>query len=444
MKVKIEKSTILKPIYDDVSPPSTAGHVPLSVFDVVAYDSHVAIIYAYRPPTPNTSTLKRGLQKVLSHYREWAGQLGYDIHGHPVILLNDNGARFVEASVDSRLDQATTLLMKPSPEFLSFHPSVKGVEELLQVQVTRFTCGSMVIGFTSHHSVADGHSTSNFLVAWGRASRGLDLSGMSPNLHDRISLFVPRNPPCIDFDHEGTEYTSKKLLASSLDDEFNHINDDQIVVHKVHFSMDFLSKLKVRANKRMIISNNIYSTFQSLVAHLWRAITRARSLTGNEITQVRISVNGRSRLNPRIPNHYFGNLVLWALPTARVKDLLREPLPHAAKLIHDAVAKVNNNYFRSFIDYESQHEEDDDRIPTAVVDKPIMCPDIDVDSWLRFPFYDLDFGCGSPYMFMPSYFPTEGMIFLLPSFIGDGSIDAFVPLLKHHLDCFNQYCYTLD
>ncbi|CAN4098955.1 unnamed protein product [Withania somnifera] len=400
MKVKIETSKIIKPFYE-VTPPSTKSYIPLSAFDKVTYEAQIAVIYAYRPPTPPNAAIQLGLQKALAIYREWAGRLGNDEHENSVIFLNDEGVRFVEASADSTLDKV--MPFKPSASLLNLHPSLNNVVELVQVQVTRFTCGSLVVGFTAHHTVADGHSTSNFLVAWGQACRGLDINPLP--LHD------PKR-------------------ENSLN-ETHHVTED-IVVHKVHFTVEFLSKLKAKASSMNGNNNKPYSTFESLVAHLWRAITKARGLSGFETTHIRISVNGRTRLNPAVPNEYFGNLVLWAFPTAKVKDLLRERLPYATKLIHDAIIKVNNNYFR-----RRPHPDTD-------MNKHVLCPNLEVDSWLRFPFYDLDFGTGCPYMFMPSYFPTEGMMFLLPSFIGDGSIDVFIPLFQDNLPTFKKICYSLD
>nr|GME01634.1 agmatine coumaroyltransferase-2-like [Ipomoea batatas] len=430
MKVKVESTRTIKPLYEG-NPPLTTSHVPLSVFDKVSYDAQIAVIYAYRPPTPPNSTIELGLRKALGVYREWAGRLGKD----------KKGVKFVEASGDTTLDKV--MPFKPSASLLNLHPSLKGVVELVQVQVTRFTCGSLVVGFTAHHLVADGHSTSNFLVAWGKACRDVMIQPLP--LHDR-TIFTPRNPSRIEHDHIGAEYMPKQIKKN---DHFLNNNDatflDDIVVHKVHFTLEFLAKLKAKASA-MNGGARPYSTFESLVAHLWRAITKARNLGGFETTHIRISVDGRARLNPKVPNEYFGNLVLWAFPTAKVKDLLREPLPYAAKLIHDAVSKVNNNYFRSFIDFANSKvvTEEDGLVPTADMDKHILCPNLEVDSWLRFPFYDLDFGTGCPYIFMPTFFPTEGMMFLLPSFIGDGSIDAFIPLFQDNLPTFKQICYSLD
>ncbi|XP_059311368.1 agmatine hydroxycinnamoyltransferase 1-like [Lycium ferocissimum] len=435
MKMKIESSRIIKPFYEHKSPPMKS-HIPLSVFDKVTYEAHIAIIYAYRPPTPPNTTIELGLGKALAVYPEFAGRIGKDEHENPVIFLNDKGVRFVEASVSGTLDQE--MPCKPSPTLLNLHPSLNDVKELTQVQVTRFTCGSLVVGFTSHHMVADGHSTSNFLVAWGKACRGLKINPLP--LHDR-TIFTPRNPPLIDYKHKGVEFRSKlEKNGHSLNQA--HILED-IVVHKVHFTVEFLAKLKAKASC-MNDNKNSYSTFESLIAHLWRAITKARRISGLETTKIRISVNGRMRLNPKVANEYFGNCVLWAFPTAKVKDLLREPLPYATKLIHNAVAKVNDSYFRSFIDFADNKANEEDLVPTADMNKHILCPNIEVDSWLRFPFYDLDFGTGCPYIFMPSYFPTEGMMFLLPSFIGDGSIDVFVPLFEDKLPAFKKICYSLD
>ncbi|KAK6138136.1 hypothetical protein DH2020_028116 [Rehmannia glutinosa] len=408
MKVKIGSSKLVKPFYEG-NPPLTTDYMPLSVFDKVTYDQHVAVIYAYRPPTPPNAMIELGLEKGVGRLSCEGGRLGKDSSGEPIILLNDEGVRFVEASVDRALDETVTF--RPSASLLSLHPNLEGVVELVQVQVTRFSCGSMVVGFTAHHLVADGHATSNFLVAWGQASRGLQISPVP--FHDR-TIFSPRNPPKFDFEHRGVEYIAKnfKKVYPLID---NSVED--IVAHKVHYNAEFLSKLKARASA-INGTNKPFSTFESLVAHLWRAITKARCLNGLETTQL----------------------------GSKVDDLLREPLPYAAKLLHEAVMNVNDKYFKSFIDFANHKVRQEDLVPNAVADtkESILWPNLEVDSWLRFPFYDLDFGGGGPYIFMPSFSPTEGMIFLLPSFIGDGSIDVFVPLFRENLTTFKQICYSLD
>ena len=55
MKVKIESSKIVKPLYEDGEAPAHAEWVPLSVFDKVTYGEHVGLIFAFRPPNPPTA-----------------------------------------------------------------------------------------------------------------------------------------------------------------------------------------------------------------------------------------------------------------------------------------------------------------------------------------------------------------------------------------------------
>ncbi|KAL0436973.1 UNVERIFIED_CONTAM: Putrescine hydroxycinnamoyltransferase, partial [Sesamum radiatum] len=207
---------------------------------------------------------------------------------------------------------------------------------------------------------------------------GISLSRLdvSPLPFRDRTIFSPRNPPKFEFEHREVEYITKNLekVFPLID---NSVKD--IVVHKIHYSKEFLSKLKAMASS-MNRTNKPFSTFESLVAYLWRAITKASGLNGLETTQVRIPVDGRYRLNPRVPNEYFGNLVLWAFARAKVDDLLREPLSYATKLLHEAIMKVM----------------EEDLVPSAIPDtkESILWPNLEVASWLRSPCYNLDFGGG--------------------------------------------------
>ncbi|KAF3774154.1 Agmatine coumaroyltransferase-2 [Nymphaea thermarum] len=434
MKIKMESSRLIKPDYGDATPPPTDLCLPLTPFDTVTFASHVAVIYAFRPLNPTNKTIEEGLRRALAEYREWAGRFVEDEDGRRCILFNDAGMRFVEASCDYPLGY----MDRPSPEYRELHPPLVGVLELAQVQLTRFSCGTVVVGFTSQHMVADGLAVSNFLVAWGRATRGLPVQPLP--FRDQ-ALFVPRNPPNFQFEHRGVEYTDK--LRTDIPGVSSALLST-IKVHKAHFSSDFLLKLKAKASANSGMRKP-YTTFDSLIAHLWRQITRARGLRAEDTTEMKIAVNGRGRMtNPRVPLEYFGNLVLWAVPRAKAGDVVRQPLSHAARLIHDAVSRVNDDYFRSFIDYSSSKEKMEGLVPTGNITIKALCTNLEVYSWLRFPFYDLDFGSGCPHMFTPSYFPDEGSLFLVPSFSGNGDIDAFVGLFEKDIQTFEDLCYSLE
>ncbi|XP_031479129.1 agmatine hydroxycinnamoyltransferase 1-like [Nymphaea colorata] len=197
MKINRGSTRLLKPTYPTPTLPPTDALIPLSPFDTVTYQIHVGFLYAYRPPNPSNEVIEQGLRRLLAEYREFAGRLIFDDNGHQCILLNDEGIRFVEATSGSPLG---SLMDKPSPYYLDLHPHITGIEEeLFQVQLTRFACGSLVVGCTIHHAVLDPQSLSRFFIAWGHTVRN-SIPVLPLPLHDR-TIFIPRNPSVFQFEH---------------------------------------------------------------------------------------------------------------------------------------------------------------------------------------------------------------------------------------------------
>ncbi|XP_037470025.1 putrescine hydroxycinnamoyltransferase 3-like, partial [Triticum dicoccoides] len=271
MEVKVLSSRLVKPAYTAGEAPMPATeYIALSMFDRVTFEMQMAIIYAFAPPAPTTAYIEKGLATVLAQYRAFAGQLGESPDGTPSVILNDRGARLVEATVDADLvDMAPS---KPTPELLKLHPDLEAEhQEVVLLQLTRFRCGSLAVGFTSNHVVADGHATSNFLVAWGRATRGLSM-GLPP-VHHHKDLFKPRSSPRVEHDHRNREY-----YLPSPTDVVGHHGDaaDNIVIHKAHFTKDFIAGLRAKASEGR---GRPFSRFETILAHLWRTMTRARDLS---------------------------------------------------------------------------------------------------------------------------------------------------------------------
>ncbi|KAI3842509.1 hypothetical protein MKX03_034375 [Papaver bracteatum] len=445
IKVTQVSSKLVGPIYNigDEPKPDLNQFVPLTVFDKLVEDDHAAILYAYRTPNPPNMILEQGLRKVLVEYREFAGRFSTNDEGsEPVILLNDKGMRFIEATADCTLDEVIPF----NPVALSsFNPSERG-NELALVQLTRFTCGSLVLFFSSNHMVADGTGASQFIVAWSQACRGLEIHPLP--LHDR-NMFVPRDPPRVAYDHKGVE-VAKRVINHELMDQLPPYSADDVVYHKAHFTQEFIAKIKSKANSLVQDLDDgerrPCSTFECLVAHIWRTMAKVRGLADIQTTEMKISVNGRRRLKASVPDEYFGNLILAAFPQSRAKELFDESLSHTAEVIHEAVVKVNSDYFKSFIDFANNNMQNED----LIVDEegwevPTLWPNLEVDSWLQFPFNAVDFGFGKPYIFMPSFGAWEGVVYLVPSVDGDnGSIDVYITLFKQHLSLFQEICFCID
>ncbi|KAI3919930.1 hypothetical protein MKW98_001186 [Papaver atlanticum] len=204
-----------------------------------------------------------------------------------------------------------------------------------------------------------------------------------------------------------------------------------------------------------MVSNNghqSYSTFECLLSHVWKIVTQVRGLDPEETSQVRISVNGRPRISePAVNMEYFGNLVLWAYPRLEVRELLNESYADIARVIHHEVNRVNNRYFKSFIDFGATIDQEggngnktDELQQTTPEFGSTLCPDLEVDSWLRFRFHDIDFGGGSPCRVIPPNSPFEGLVVFIPAGAEDGGVDVKLTLFAEHVPLFKKIAHSID
>ena len=93
-------------------------------------------------------------------------------------------------------------------------------------------------------------------------------------------------------------------------------------------------------------------------------------------------MDGRARMRrPRVPDGYAGNVVLWARPAATAGELVSRPLRFAVELLSREVARVDDGYFRSFIDFASSGAvEEEGLVPAADLRKTVHSPDVEVYS----------------------------------------------------------------
>ncbi|XP_068661397.1 tryptamine hydroxycinnamoyltransferase 1-like [Aristolochia californica] len=431
MALEIVNDTILKPSPSPLNPHTNAT-IPLTIFDRAAFDLHVTILYAFRPPMPSNESLMQGLAQVLNYFPHLAGRLTVDEQGRPCILLNGAGVRIVETRIGTTL--AERLPFEPSHELTNLHPPVEGVEELIQIQLNRYTCGGLVIGQTAHHRVADGQSMSCFFAAWARLVRGLDVKVLP--YHNRAAVSIPRNPPRCEFNHRAVEFKEQQTPPVSASNDPSSLSIVNLVIH---YSAEFVARLQ----NRVCQGGSRYSTFECLLTHIWKKMTLARGLGDDEMTQVRLAVNGRARMKPAVPMEYFGNLVLWAYPRLRAKELVNESHSFVAKAIHDAVIRIDNTYFQSFIDF-GELSKGEGLVESAAAMGNMLCPNLEVDSWLRFQFHELDFGGGAPCAFLPAELPVEGLLLFVPSSKEKGSVDVFIAVSKDHVESLKRVAHSLD
>ncbi|GJW47558.1 transferase, chloramphenicol acetyltransferase-like domain protein, partial [Tanacetum coccineum] len=139
------------------------------------------------------STLEKSLEKTLTRFHPLAGRY---VHKGQIINCNDQGAEFIHAQVDIKLQAILTanVGVKFVDEFI---PSKKfAIEQfndpLLAIQVTMFDCGGVALGVSTTHKIVDAFTLCTFVNEWAAMNREENESELTEPGFNSASLFPGR------------------------------------------------------------------------------------------------------------------------------------------------------------------------------------------------------------------------------------------------------------
>ncbi|XP_031274326.1 shikimate O-hydroxycinnamoyltransferase-like [Pistacia vera] len=413
MEIHVKETNLVRPAQE------TPNHsLWVSTLDLLmAERPQVPLVHFFRrPPLPasdkssffDTSLLKEVLSKALVAFYPLAGRLGKDENGRLQIECNGEGALFVEAETSCVIydefgedDFSPSLRMRQLVPTFDYPSTQISSNPLLLLQVTYFKCGGVCLGIGWHHILGDGTSAFHFINSWAELTRGLSLS-ITP-LIDR-TILQSRALPYPIFDH--IEYHPPPSM------NFEELQSSPLPTSmaRLKLSLDKINTLKAKFKKDHGV---MYSTYEIIVAYIWRCACLARRLPDDQVTKLYMPINGRPRLNPPLPYGYFRNVIVTATPIALVGDIQSKPLIYTAKIIHEALKRRDDEYFRSALAYLGEHDPDLTTVKQGV--RTCKCPNLRIVSWAKMPMYDSDFGWGSPIYMGRASIPSIGESYVLSS-----------------------------
>ncbi|KAI9200962.1 hypothetical protein LWI28_015774 [Acer negundo] len=324
--------------------------------------------------------LKYSLSKLLVDYYPLAGRLRTSREDDQKLEVdcNGQGAVFASAFMDVSADEFLELSRKPNRSWRKLLYKVEAHSFLdvppLVVQVTNLRCGGMILCTAINHCLCDGIGTSQFLQAWAHMTAKPNLDLPITPFHTRHVL-KPRNPPQVNHTHH--VYTTK--TTDVVMDMNKYLQSQPLVPASLTFTPSHILHLKRQCSPSLKCT-----TFEALASHTWRSWVKSLDLSPSLNVKLLFSVNVRKKLDPEIPQGYYGNGFVLGCAQTSARDLVSSTnLYSGIKLVQQAKSRLTDDYVRSMIDLLEDKTVKTDLSASLVISQ-----------WSKLGLEELDFGEG--------------------------------------------------
>ncbi|CAN7089991.1 unnamed protein product [Brassica rapa subsp. narinosa] len=432
--VVVISETIVQPeSYEDGSDRVKIHLTPFDLFFLRTEYAQRALIFPQPDPETNIiSQLKSSLSIALKIFYPLAGRL-VKTHNEDdetasfFIDCNGSGVRFVHASavtvsVNDVLDPANAAV----PGFWNAFFPLNGVESwegvsesLIAFQVTELKDG-VFIGYGNNHMVADGISMWSFFKTLTEICCSAGGGKMFPPLALR-EWFL-----------DGIDYPIRVPISETIFAKVVSPSSSPPDLRKkiFRFTSRSISELKKKANDEVVgfddDENIQISSFQAVMAHMWRSITKNSDLNPQEVVHCKLAMNIRQRLNPPPEKECFGSMVGLATATATAGEMLNNGLGWVALQLNKTVRSQTNEVYNRF----AENWVKTPNIPNGLVVNNSLV----VASSPRFNVFGNDFGWGKPIAVRPGPgIAGHGKILVYPG-TEQGSMEVHTSLWSHVLE----------
>ncbi|KAK6153301.1 hypothetical protein DH2020_012940 [Rehmannia glutinosa] len=384
--------------------------------------------------------LKNSLSLTLKHFPPLSGNIVFplDSGNLPVshYVAGDSASLTITVS-SADFDNLTGNHSRDSDEFYDFVPhlpppiyspdSIKF--SVAAVQVTLFPNLGISIGFTSHHAIGDGVTLLGFIQSWASISK------FNGDTH-----LLALGEKCLPFYDRGIIKDANRLATECWDlmKTFRPTLSSTVSwpTYKVRATF-VLSDVEIQTLKNLVLNNKPtmvhVSSFMVACAYVWTCLAKSATASGEEVMDdepeyLSCTVDCRARLNPPLPETYFGNcLILMLAESAHERLKGNEGFLSAAQAIGETIQRTINNE-RGIMDGSKKRLLEG----TKLIGKRV----VGIAGSPRFDLYGADFGWGRPKKFEALHIDCNESISLCKPREFQGGAEIGLSMSKAKMDAF--------
>ncbi|PON46196.1 Transferase [Parasponia andersonii] len=332
--IKILKISHIPPQPSDPHEPITEFSLPLTFLDTFCFKfPPIECLFFYSlkssDPSPVASTLsklKHSLSLTLKNFLPLAGNLTWPTNSpKPIILYKPgNAVSLTVAESTADFHHFSSDHAREASESRSFIPNLlinDMSSSIMALQITLFPNTGLCIAATFHHAVLDGKSSAMFIKSWAYVTKHNPplLPELTP-FYDRTAIKDPKGLDTLYLDRWLAK-TSSDSGRSRLRRPFDHWSESEPpsdwVRSTFHLTLGEIEKLRTwvlnQWEKRNEQANDFktsmlrLSSFVLASAHVLTTMVKAAEGEVSRKVYFVVSADYRRRLDPPLPENYFGN-----------------------------------------------------------------------------------------------------------------------------------------